>query len=292
MLGRVAALVCSAALLWPAPAHAQPKEPDGLVDHLDSLKLELGGLLALITYAGVRDWKWGTARFRYVPEGWFGMDTGSGGQDKLGHAYTSYLQTEFLYLRLRAYHGERASVTIYPAAFTWLIMLYVEFFDAFSVDHGFSPEDLIMDTAGVSAAYLRETFPEQGRLVDFRLEYSPSQRKNGHGFHPMIDYSGQKFLFAFRVGQLERLHRTAFGVTELYLGYYTRGFEDMGLDPLHKSRVFIGVGLDFQGLLQHVFGDSRRHPGGIYDHVGTALSVFQLPYPYPALTIHERQKFE
>ncbi|HEV8245889.1 MAG TPA: DUF2279 domain-containing protein, partial [Polyangiaceae bacterium] len=118
-----------ATLLVSATAQAAPrddgKKPDGLVEHLDALKFELVGLLGVITYAGVRDWKWGTASFRYNPEGWFGMDTGSGGQDKLGHAYTSYLQTEFLYLRLRAYYGEKAAVTVYPALFTWLIMFYV-----------------------------------------------------------------------------------------------------------------------------------------------------------------------
>lgn len=262
----------------------------GLWGHLDSLKLELGGLFALITYAGVRDWKWGTAHFRYVPEGWFGMDTGSGGQDKLGHAYTSYLQTEFLYLRLRAYHGERAAVTIYPPLFTWLIMLYVEFFDAFSVDHGFSYEDLVMDTVGVTAAFLRESFPAVGRAFDYRLEYFPSSRKAG--FHPMLDYSGQKFLLAFRPGEVAPLGTTALRALELYLGYYTRGFQDKGPGQLKRSHVFVGLGVDLQGALELMFGPSRANPGSIYDHVATALSVFQLPYGYPDQSLLARRRVE
>ena len=271
-------------LLSPATARAQEKKPDGALEHLDTLKLELGGLFALITYSGIRDWKWGTAHWRYNPEGWFGMDTGSGGQDKLGHAYTSYLQTRFLYLRLRTYHGENASVTLWPPAFTWLIMLYVEFFDAFSVDHGFSPEDLITDTAGVGLAYVHEKYP-LARAIDYRLEYYPSSKERG--FHPMLDYSGQKFLLAFRPGQLPPLQSTAFRAAELYFGYYTRGFEDK--KRLLSSHVFVGLGIDIAGVLEMTLGPSRAKPGGFYDHVGTALSMFQLPYPYPAQVLHERQ---
>jgi hypothetical protein len=269
---------------------AQPvplaRRPDGVVEHLDDLKFELGGLIALITYAGIRDWKWGSAHFRYNPEGWFGMDTGSGGQDKLGHAYTSYLQTEFLYLRLRAYHGDQAAVTIYPALFTWIIMLYVEFFDAFAVDHGFSPEDLVMDTLGAGGAFLRESFPGVGLFFDYRLEYFPSSAKRG--FHPMLDYSGQKFMLALRPGELKVLSTTALRATELYLGYYTRGFEDDAPREGRQSRVFLGVGIDLQGVLEMTLGPSRANPGSVYDHLGTALSVFQLPYPYPDFTLSQR----
>jgi hypothetical protein len=279
-----ACLVAGALWLWPSSTCAQDKRPDGVIEHLDSLKLELGGLMALITYAGVRDWKWGTAHFRYVPEGWFGMNTGSGGQDKLGHAYTSYLQTEFLHLRLRAYHGENTAVTVYPALFTWLIMLYVEFFDAFAVDHGFSPEDLIMDTVGASSAFLREKFPAL-RAIDYRLEYFPSSKDSG--FHPMLDYSGQKFLLALRPGQIAPLRNTALFATEFYIGYYTRGFEDEATAPVKRARLFVGLGLDFQGILETAFGSPRAQPGSFYDHGAT---VFQLPYQYPNVRVHERRR--
>jgi hypothetical protein len=56
-----------------------------------SVPLESVGLLALVTYTGFKDWKWGSASFRFNSEGWFGMSTGSGGLDKLGHAYGSYM---------------------------------------------------------------------------------------------------------------------------------------------------------------------------------------------------------
>ena len=273
-------------LLLPDTARAQTaaQRPDGFVEHIDDLKLEVGGLAALLTYSGVRDWKWGTAHFRYVPEGWFGMDTGSGGQDKLGHAYTSYLQTKFLYLRLRTYHGEKASVTLWPPFFTWMIMLYVEFFDAFSVDHGFSPEDLIMDTAGVGWAYVHEKYPLT-RVIDYRIEYWPSSKENG--FHPMIDYSGQKFLLAFRPGEIPLLKPTALRATEFYLGYFAHGFKEK--ERAYNSQIFVGMGIDIAGVLEMALGPSRANPGGFYDYVGTAFSVFQMPYPYAQQVLHERQ---
>jgi hypothetical protein len=268
------------------PKAVEPKQPVGFLGHLDSLKLELGGLFALITYSGIRDWKWGTAYFRFNPEGWFSMNTGSGGQDKFGHAYTSYLQTEFFYLRLRAYHGKDAAVTVYPPLFTWLIMLYVEVFDGFSVDHGFSYEDLIMDTVGVSSSFLRHTFPEVGKVFDYRLEYFPSSKSAG--FHPMLDYSGQKFLLAIRPGELKPLASTALRAAEFYIGYYTRGFEKDAEGDFRSARFYFGVGMDLQGILSFAFGPSSDRPGSFYDHATTALGVFQLPYPYPEVPLHER----
>ena len=281
------AFTCGVMLSWPRVARgSEDRPPVGLWQHADRLKLEVGGLFALLSYAGFRDWKWGTAYFQFRAEGFFGMRTGSGGQDKLGHCFSTYLMSETLYLRLRNRYGQEAPVTVYPALFSWLLMAYVEMFDGFSVDHGFSKEDLLMDTLGASTSFLKRSVPSVGRVFDFRMEYYPSTQSGG--FHPMIDYSGQKFLLALRPSGLPLFDDSPFRFFELYLGYYTRGFERISVDPERRAVLFTGVGVDLQAIFASQMGDPEEYPGSFIDTMSVALRTFQLPYGYPTMTLQRR----
>jgi hypothetical protein len=205
--------------------------------------------------------------------------------DKLGHAYGTYLTTEFLYLRLRTRYGADAPVTLYPPLFSWLVMLYVEVFDGFSVDHGFAYEDIVMNAAGSTGSFLRHAVPDVGRVIDYRLEYYPSG--HGAGFHPIIDYAGQKFLLAFRPGNLEPLKWSVARFVELYLGYTTRGFRKQDPRTDRVRRLYVGVGVDLQGILTLAHRPVAENPGDWFDYLNTALGVFQPPYPYPKESLHE-----
>lgn len=272
----------------PAPAPRPiPRAPDrSLLGQFDALKYEALGLLGIITYAGVRDWKWGTAAFRFQPEHWFQMDTGSGGQDKIGHGFSTHLMTQALYLRLRNEWGENAGAALAPALISWTLMLYVEVFDGYSVDHGFSKEDLTMDTFGAGTALLKSAFPRVGRFVDFRMQYYPSAGQKS--FHPMIDYSGQRFLLAFHPSAFSALERTPLRFLELYLGYYTRGFQRGDRADRRLARVFAGVGVDLSEALATTIGRAEDNPGSVVDFLHTAARSFQLPYRYPEVTLHQR----
>jgi len=246
----------------------------GIVESALAVPLESLGLLALVTYTGFSDWKWGTASFRFNSEGWFGMDTGSGGMDKTGHMYGAYMSSELLYWRLRASRDDRPVVSLYPAVFGMLLYLYIEFFDGYSVDHGFSYEDVIMDTAGVLLSTLRNTIPAVRRGFDLRLEYYPSEHYN---FHPVIDYEGQKFLGVFKLAAFPALDRSPARFVELMVGYYTRGF-DKDLDvPIKSSHLFFGVGVSLEQLL---FKPLDKVYGWPFGFMGLAANYFQLPYTY------------
>lgn len=254
------------------------EDPDaryiGLLESADALSLESLGLVALVTYTGFRDWKWGTASFRFNSEGWFQMDAGSGGMDKVGHAYGAYMSSELLYYRLRAVRDERWSVSAYPPIFATLLYLYIETFDGYSVDHGFAYEDVIMNTVGVSLSFLRNTLPGVRRAVDLRLEYIPSKTFD---YHPVIDYEGQKFLAAFRLAAFSTFNRTPARFLEFLVGYYTRGF-DKELDvPFKTSHAFVGIGMNLQEL---VFAPLDRAFGWPFGFMGLATSYFQFPYTY------------
>lgn len=193
--------------------------------------------------------------------------------DKLGHGFTSYALTNALAERLLDKGRDPQQAALSAALTTQAIMLYVEAFDGFSNDHGFSKEDVLMNLLGSGVAYARIVQPGMRDLVDFRMEYKPSGYK---GFKPLSDYSGQKYLVAFKLGGVPALRNTPLKYVELQGGYYTRGFskaeaaEGMG----RTRRGFVGVGINLNELLL-----GRRNAGeGAWRKTGRfALEHVQLP---------------
>lgn len=218
-------------------------------DDVSATRWETGAAVAGVTALGVASWNWGSSKsFRWNPEGWFGEQTGSGGADKLGHAFTSYALTNVLADRLvrEGRSPERAGLS--AALTSQAIMLYVELFDGLSDDHGFAREDVVMNLLGTGLAYARTVSPALRDTLDFRMEYEPSGYK---GFRPFSDYSGQKYLLAFKLGGVSALRDTPLRYLELQTGYYTRGFSKAERDDgLERSRhSFVGIGINLNELL-------------------------------------------
>ena len=73
-----------------------------LRDQACEVKHEYAVLFGAISVIGFANWDWGSASFSFNSEGWFSEEnTGSGGMDKLGHAFASYAITDFLTYRIR-----------------------------------------------------------------------------------------------------------------------------------------------------------------------------------------------
>lgn len=254
-------------------------EPVGLVEAARSVPLESLGLVALITYTGFKDWKWGSASFRFNSEGWFGMRTGSGGLDKLGHVYGPYMTSELLYWRLRATHQDHWVTSLYPPLFATLLYQYIELFDGYSVDHGYSYEDTVMDSVGVALSFLRHQFPRFGKLVDYRLFYYPS---GGRSFQPMIDYEGQKFFGALKLAGVPGLEQTPFRYFELLAGYYTRGFPRYAHADQRSAHFVLGIGLS---LSETILEPLERSHGQPFSFLNLASNYFQTPLYLSAETV-------
>lgn len=239
---------------------------------------ETGAAFGTMTALGLFSWEWGSSTsFRWHPEGWFGEDTGSGGADKLGHAFTSYAITNILADRLEYKDRSPARAATSALLTSQAIMLYVELFDAYSVDHGFAWEDCVFNLTGSGFAALRTVVPGLGELVDYRMEYEPSGYE---GFRPFSDYSGQKYLLALKLSGIDVLERSPLRYLELHWGYYTRGFSKAEeVDGLLPSRHdFIGVGVN---LGQLFFGhEEEREPW--LRHAGRQF-VEHVQLPYTAL---------
>lgn len=214
-------------------------------DDLHETRWTSGAALATITAVGIENWDWGQHRsFHTVSEGWFGADTIAGGADKLGHAFSAYALTNLLSGQLQR-EGRSPERAAWSATLTTqALMLYVEVFDAFSVRHGFSAEDMAMNLLGSGLAYARTVHPRLRDSLDFRLEYQASGRD---GFTPFTDYGGQKYLLAWKFGGMPALRDSPLRFFELQAGYYTRGYgaaeRALGLDRSRNGFVGVGVNL-------------------------------------------------
>ena len=262
---------------------------DELVRHTKSIPWRVGAATAAIAVTGVANWNWGSSSFRFNSEGWFGKGTASLGMDKLGHAWSSYVLTEFFTDGIELSGTDRRHAPISAAILAMGLMTGIEVFDGFSKDHGFSHEDLIVDAAGALFSVARRSIPGLRDKVDFRLLYTPGKSafrslgcfpepfcdgEEGTNRSPITDYSHQRYLLAVKLAGFGRLKETPLRFVELHGGYYARGFtaeEEADGDPLRR-RIFVGAGINLAQLL------FPSRPGGVGRAIKSVLEYVQLPY--------------
>ena len=251
---------------------------DTLAHHATSIPWVTAGVYASTFALGVLDWDWGTASFSFADEGFFGRDTPNLGVDKLGHVYSTYLLSDLFTfaVRRRAANPEWAELS--GAILGMGVMTTVEVLDGFS-SHGLSWEDLVVDAMGAGFSYLSNTVPGMRDKVDFRIEYLPSG--NVDGFRPHSDYTGQKFLLAFKLAGFDGLAETPLRYVEVHAGYFARGFtrdEKLEGEKLRREP-YVGIGLNLQELLFGWPSVRDTTAGRIGRHT---LQYVQVPYTYVA----------
>ncbi len=231
------------------------------------------GLAGVSLLYGLIAWDYGTSSFRFGSEGWFGADTDYGGADKVGHAWTSYFLCNVFNAVYRYWGYDREEAALRAALSGYGMVTVVEFGDGFSRDHGFSWEDQLMNTLGVGLAYLLLRLPAVDEVVDFRMEWIPSPAlRHGDRDDFVTDYSGYKFLLAFKPAGLSKESPPALRLLEFQLGYFTRGY----LSPDYKyfdektRELYVGVGINVTSLLELTLGTSA---GRVFDFI-------QVPYTY------------
>jgi hypothetical protein len=282
-------LACS--ILSLSVCHADPIMESNktltIADAAKELKWELGGLTGAILYLGLKEWEWGSSSFKFNDEGWFGLNTGSGGADKLGHLYSTYLMDEFLTNQLYQKTGNLNDAALKGALFAGGLMLLVETFDGISSDHGFSYEDLIMNSTGIGISYLKNTVPGLRNKLDLRIEYHRSQGDTGH---PITDYSGYNYSAVLKLGGFKRLRTTPLKYVELQLGYHAEGFkkDDRPFLDKKKAEVYAGVGLD---LTEVFFKPLKTQTDSeLVDYADTFFRYYQMPGVYTTTSLKTRQR--
>jgi hypothetical protein len=208
---------------------------------------------------GVVSWNWGNEgkKFGFKSEGWFEKTSYAGGADKTGHMMSHYIQKRFYsWLSSKLGHDHRTSQWhgVLAAGLTGLM---IEMGDGFS-RYQFSPQDLIMDTLGISLAYFLDEYPKLDELIGLRWEYWPSK----HWFHKEnkdkvdvnSDYSGQKFFFSLKAKGVPFLAENWYTrYLTLDFGFYTKGYKpDFSANPhLNDSQwLTYGVGINLGSLIK------------------------------------------
>jgi len=122
----------------------------------------------------------------FESEGWFGKDTKYGGIDKLGHAYTGYVISQYFTQRIAHSVDDPKNAAITGALLGMGFQTYIEFFDGFAGQHGFSYEDLIADGVGATFSFLRNTVPALADKLDYRMEYWGASEYHGGDRSPTM----------------------------------------------------------------------------------------------------------
>ncbi len=244
--------------------------------HARAVIWDIAAIYGGVTYFGVQNWEWGSSGFRFESEGWFGEDTKYGGIDKLGHAYTGYLLTEYFSQRIAHEVDDPNGAIISGALLGFGVQSYIEFFDGFSGGHGFSYEDFIANGLGVGFSVLRNTVPEVAEKLDFRLEYIQSDYSD---FAPVTDYAGQKYVLALKLSGFEDLEETPLRFFELQAGYFTEGYTDAERDAGVNQRrePYVAIGLNLNELLNQAPEIRDTTPGLA---ASRAFEYLQVPYTY------------
>jgi hypothetical protein len=243
---------------------------------VSSIPWDVGITVGAISMIGLSDWNWGSQSFHFTDEGWFGTNTRYLGVDKFGHAYSTFLLSEYFTQRIAHSTSDPAGAALTGSIIGMGIQTGVEVVDGFS-NNGFSPQDFVADGIGAAFSMLRSTFPDLASKVDFRMEYIPS---GNVPFNPWHDYTGQKYVMALKLGGFEEFENTPLRFVELQAGYYARGFtqaeKDQG-EPLRREP-YVAIGLNLQELLD----GAKVHDTIPALAASTALQYVQVPYTYVA----------
>jgi hypothetical protein len=253
-------------------------------DQAMSVKWDILALYGGVTLFGINNWDWGTSGYHVESEGWFGTDTKYGGMDKLGHAYTGYVISQYFSQRIAHTVDDATNAAITGAILGMGFQTYIEIFDGFAGQHGFSYEDMIANGVGASFSFLRDTVPGLREKVDFRLEYWGASEY--HEWNPATDYDGQRYLLALKLSGFEEFEDSPLRYVELQAGYFTEGYTDetreAGVDPERNPYVAIGFNLnELLGMAPDVADTLPGHAAG------TLLEYWQPPYTYVATAYHD-----
>jgi hypothetical protein len=242
-------------------------------DHKLAASITLGGLyagFAAWTYfawyrKGCRPQPYECHQFVYgTKDRFFEVDTYAGGADKMGHLWATLAfargGTELLH-RWGGY--DKRTATFIGTALSEALFLGVEFRDGFTYELSYG--DAIFDTLGAGLALAQSLSPAVDDLVDFRVQYYPSEAYRRR-FVPKgdvnvaEDYSGETYLLAFHLGAIPPLRTWTAGwarFVDIAVGFETRGYKpdppckvnpETCPDYDQRQSVFVGLTLNAQGV--------------------------------------------
>ena len=208
---------------------------------------------ATIVSIGIFKWDWGSGRFAFKNEGFFGANTANGGADKTGHLWTGYTLSN-INMHFLKKSGVR-NYKEYGILLAWTNLLVIELGDGLSKTYGFSLEDLLFNTLGSGISYLRAQNEFAKKLTDLRLEITPSEF-SFDAFNE-TNYTDLKYILALKPAAFSKNYLK---YLEFHIGYYTRGYRGVrASEYLTKNRTgYIGLSVDLHSLIFNKYQDNKN----------------------------------
>jgi uncharacterized protein YfiM (DUF2279 family) len=225
------------------------------VDHVRATPLEMGITIGSIAAVGVMGWHWGDSKFHFERDCWFCREGHSGGLDKVGHMYTSYVITDLLTQRIRANAADPAGAEITGAIVAMSVMTGIEVLDGYTKKYGFSREDFAADVIGAALGVARNVVPGMREKLDFRIMYTPSSyERPGVGaehFQLIPPYRRTRYIAAIKASGFDMLKETPLRYFELHGGFDARGYSaqehKLGYNK-REQNLYVGIGLNLNEL--------------------------------------------
>jgi len=200
----------------------------------------------------------------------FDVDSFDAGADKLGHAWGNYVLTRGTTAVLVAGGWPRLESSLVSFGLTESAYLLIEIQDGMA-PYGFDPKDIVANVVGGAFGVLMTNVPAVDRLLDFRLEYwpSPRYRKNLTGSGDVDgaqDYTGQSYILALHLGALGDLPDRDWGwwsrFVDVAVGFEAKHYYPLPDDREPRRTLYAGLAINMQGVLDHLFSDSRGRRAG------------------------------
>jgi len=261
-----------------APARADETQPEPLYSK-EAAALIVGGTWFAVGTWAYFAWFHDTPRLNdpiYTLEG-FGKDTYAGGADKLGHAWASYALTR-LTTKALVYGGwRRWPSSLVAAGVKLAFSTFSEIEDSYVYQFEFG--DVIANVTGAILGVAMENVPALDRWLDFRLEYFPSgDFRAASDLDFAQDYTGQSYLLALHLGAPTIANEPTWSprrFVDLVVGFQARNYKPAPRDMAdqREQSLFVGLAVDFQGILRAVFDDTPGRGAG-----ETAFDLLAVPY--------------
>ena len=189
-------------------------------------------------------------------DGWFDQGDTWGGADKLGHAYSAYTVSRGISFLYREAGMDESKSRLYGAIAGMAMVSLIDVGDGFA-QYGFSLQDVVANGVGSGLAYLLDSNSLLDRLIDFRLEYSPTKEFLDGEIDPdpFQDYSGMKFHLVLKASGIPAMDNHFLKYLELHAGYYTRDYSVVK-KSLGKRHTFYGISIN----LSQIINDVSRTP--------------------------------
>ncbi len=291
-------------------------EREGRGKHKLAAALTLGGIYAGFTtwtyfawyrkHKPLEEYRWGCffcdgkdGNYKiWSNDGWFGAQRYAGGADKLGHAWATAGLTRGGTEILAQWGGyDRLTSAVISAALAEALFFGIEVKDGFYYEFSFG--DLTFNTLGVALGFALSVSPRLDELIDFRVEYWPSDHyraqfqegNTGKNLNIAEDYTGETYLLALHLGGIRTLRESRFGTLSRFVdvvaGFNARGYKPeppKGAEKYQESQhMFIGLSLNAQGVFDYLL-EGRSRPARKITH--GFFEVFNAPFT--ALPILER----